>query len=368
MACDRGSGGDRPELPGLNHLVSSERVPASLVDDLALVSPREVCLIDSYRVRVVCGTRGWTSPRTLGSEGEGPGEYREPAAVVRGPGGAVGVLDHEVGRLTVFELDGGVRASVTVPPGFRPVGRPNDGVWPGTYLSPGDTVWSAPVAWLSLERDTVQRTAAFRHRSEAMNRAPPGAVPAAARSPDGTFVFWVGGDYTLVRFSEEGRFLGEFSSPSHEPELPTERDVQDFREDMRELFGRPRHGTGWKSSAASRNYLSCGGTRCSSTRRAGSGSPPRGTGWNGPTSISSATGTSSAASRSGIGFSPTTYSGRPWPCWSSGPSRTRPGCVRGTSTGTGSASSGTREQGPGSLPGGIRRGRRVAFAGPGPEG
>lgn len=213
-------------------------MPASLVDDLALVTPDDVCLIDSYRVRVMCGGRGWESPRTLGGEGGGPGEYRDPASVVPGPGRTVGVVDHELGRFTLFALDGTVRSSMGVPPGFRPAGPPGDGGWPGTFVRPGDTVWSAPVAWVSVERDTVERTLAFRHRSEATEAAPPGGVPAAARSPDGTFVFWVGGDYTLVRFGQDGRYLGEFSSPSYEPELPTERDVEEFREAMRELFGR----------------------------------------------------------------------------------------------------------------------------------
>jgi hypothetical protein len=237
-ACGADSAGEGPGIPDLEHVETSSRVAPSRVDDLALLSHEQVCLVDSYRVRVLCGGRRWESPRTIGSEGEGPGQYRDPATLARGPDGTVGVVDRELGRLTLFEPDGGLDRSLRLPPGFRPVGPPVDGVWPGTYASPGDSVWSAPVAWLSLERDTIVATRSFRHESEATAAAPAGGVPGGARAPDGTFAFWVGGDYALVRFGESGEFLGGFSSPAHEPELPSDRDVEAFRDDMSELFGR----------------------------------------------------------------------------------------------------------------------------------
>ncbi|MFW6193022.1 MAG: hypothetical protein ACOC83_06010 [Gemmatimonadota bacterium] len=237
-ACGADPAGESPATVDLTHVESSSRVPPSRVDDLALLSREEVCLVDSYRVRVLCGGRRWESPRTVGSAGEGPGQYRDPTALARGPDGTVGVLDGELGRLTLFEPDGSPDRSLRVPPGFRPVGPPHDDAWPGTYVSPGDSVWSAPVAWISLEHDSVLATRSFRHESEATGAAPAGGVPGGARAPDGTFAFWVGGDYALVRFGEDGEFLGTFSSPAHEPELPSDRDVEAFRDDMRELAGR----------------------------------------------------------------------------------------------------------------------------------
>lgn len=238
-ACQAGDTGSRAgALPELDRVASSARVPPSQDDDITLLDRDRACLIDSYRVRVLCGGRSWEDPQPVGSEGEGPGEYLEPADLARGPGGSVAVVDYETSRTTLFRPGEEHLRTFRVPTAFRPIDHSGEGVWIGTYASFGDSAWAAPVAWISGSADSVLATRKYRYVSEATREAPAGGVSGAARAPDGGLVFLPGGGYRLARFSASGRYLDEFSSPEYKPELPSPRDVAEYREGLKELFGR----------------------------------------------------------------------------------------------------------------------------------
>ena len=52
----------------------------------------------------------------FGSEGAGPGEFRDPAVVERGPDETVAVVDVELARLTLFEPSGAYNRIRQSPP------------------------------------------------------------------------------------------------------------------------------------------------------------------------------------------------------------------------------------------------------------
>lgn len=232
-----GEGGQTSSAPELRHVAASGRVPPSQRTDIALTSLGRACLIDSYRVRVECGGRAWEETTVVGSEGEGPGEYMAPAAVIGEGDGSVGVLDAEQSRLTVYSPEGKLRDTANPPTAFSALERPDSSVVVGTHLNTDRSRWAVPVVWFSIRDDSVLRSMALRHESDATREAL-NAGAAAARGPDGEFVVWVG-DYTLARYTAAGTFVEEFTSPEYEPELPTERDVQAYRQGLESIIGRP---------------------------------------------------------------------------------------------------------------------------------
>lgn len=98
--------------------------------------------------------------------------------------------------------------------------------------------WAAPIAWYSVPGDSLVGDEEFRHRSEATRRAMNIGVPSAAQAPDGSFAFRVV-DYTLARYTSDGEFIEEFTSPAYEPEMPTERDVEARAASLEDIIGRP---------------------------------------------------------------------------------------------------------------------------------
>jgi hypothetical protein len=98
--------------------------------------------------------------------------------------------------------------------------------------------WAAPIAWYSVPGDSLVRREELRHESEATREAMNIGVPSAAQAPDGSFAFRVV-DYTLARYTSDGEFIEEFTSPAYEPEMPTERDVEARAASLEDIIGRP---------------------------------------------------------------------------------------------------------------------------------
>lgn len=236
-ACGSGGPSGPAAGPRLHLVASSSRLPPSINQVVTLVSPRRACYIDSYRVLVLCGGRAWDRVDTIGSEGEGPGEYRKPLTLARAARDTLGVVDGRTGRLELFAADGSIVTSVHVPSGFAPLGAPRDGVWAGTHFDFHDATWSAPVAWVSLEADSIVRRLKFRDGIEA--DAPPGIAGPATRLRDGTLVFWPRRDYVLARYAPDGRLLGTFGRPDFQRPMPSDRDVEEHREGYRSIFHHP---------------------------------------------------------------------------------------------------------------------------------
>ena len=94
--------------------------PLSGRDDIALTSETTACVIESFEHRVHCIERDGGLATVFGRDGDGPGEFRAPAHVVRGPGRTVGVIDYELARMAVFEPSGTWLFDVRLPGTFIP--------------------------------------------------------------------------------------------------------------------------------------------------------------------------------------------------------------------------------------------------------
>ena len=96
---------------------ASTGAPPSMSGQVALVSERVACLVDSFEHRIHCLNSSRRAVGVFGREGEGPGEFRGPPWVMRGPAGMVAALDLSSAQLTFFEPDGTLVSATRLPPG-----------------------------------------------------------------------------------------------------------------------------------------------------------------------------------------------------------------------------------------------------------
>ena len=92
-------------------LVATSEAPLSEIPYVTLVSEDIACVIESFEVRVHCIHRNGTEVGVFGRSGEGPGEFRTPLFLVRGPDETLGVVDIASNRMSIFETDGGMDVS-----------------------------------------------------------------------------------------------------------------------------------------------------------------------------------------------------------------------------------------------------------------
>ncbi len=184
---------DQPRLenelfsPSLNLLLESHQVPYTANRSIILRSDHSACMIDSFRLTVLCGNREWRSVTQIGAGvGDGPGEFRNPAALVRGDGGRLGVVDWRAKRLTLFSGAGEVRRQLDL------------------RGAPGDPNERADIA-------------------------------AAAEAPDGTIVTWTG-EAALHRFDSAGAYIGDLRLPEYREERRNARDMEERAETYRAVF------------------------------------------------------------------------------------------------------------------------------------
>lgn len=88
---------------------------------IALVNDHTACIIVSYENEVRCLDRSGDLIGAFGRQGEGPGEFLFPHAVVRGPEQTVAVLDPLSARVSVFKPTGELVNVVRVPEVFEPL-------------------------------------------------------------------------------------------------------------------------------------------------------------------------------------------------------------------------------------------------------
>lgn len=244
-ACGGSAGStDEPteSAPSLVKLAKTGALPHSMNDAVLLLSEQRACVIDSYRVQVQCGDRTWTDTVRLGSEGRGPGEFERPSGLMRGDGGSIGVRDGRLRRLTVFSEQGELVRTLSLPFLFMPFQRELSRVIVGRYTSsfnPPVSAQGISIVGLAADDGTVLWEDSIRHpstfdpdmNSEILIQA--GGVT----TPHG-FVFGLGRD-ALVRYDPDGIFIDEFGSSEHHAELPNDRDVEVYAEQLREMLGQP---------------------------------------------------------------------------------------------------------------------------------
>ena len=93
--------------------------PPTETSDVILLDDGTACVIDTYWTRIECREPSGAAFR-FGREGEGPGEFRRPNDIIRGPDGTIGVLDGRLLRMSFFSRRGEFLTSVPgIPQGFR---------------------------------------------------------------------------------------------------------------------------------------------------------------------------------------------------------------------------------------------------------
>ncbi|UCE02958.1 MAG: 6-bladed beta-propeller, partial [Candidatus Latescibacterota bacterium] len=77
-----------------------------LITDIAIHPSGEIYLVDTQLSEVKVFTRDGEYLRTIGREGEGPGEFRRPRALLFDPDGNVGVVQSRPSRVVMLTADG----------------------------------------------------------------------------------------------------------------------------------------------------------------------------------------------------------------------------------------------------------------------
>ena len=215
-------------------LIATVEVPLSVSVSVALLDSSTACVVDSYEVQVVCVRSDGSTVGAFGREGEGPGEFDGALRVVRGLGGTLGVSDGD--RVTVFEPSGTILSSVQVPFQFRPM-APLGQTIVGAYDMSGSATYTMPVAEVDLGSGDFVQQRLLPHPSElgipmeCERGYTTGALGPAGRMAFGTcqsaLVLWDGDDVVTFR------------DPTYASELPSETDVETYRERWRLAFGVP---------------------------------------------------------------------------------------------------------------------------------
>ncbi len=218
-------------------VIGTASVPLSENNQVAVLADgRVACVIESYEERVHCVDREGGGVGSFGREGEGPGEFGGPAALVRGDRGTIGVMDFELSRFSVFEPSGAFVSSVTVPGvTFSPVGS-FDTVVTGVsrpLVMPGEDD-DGPLMNLYEVNIASGETV----REEASRGAPwdveCGRVISGIPDPRGGWVFLACGGY-LVFDEGAGAEPRVVRAPTYAEEFPDEREVALRREEIETL-------------------------------------------------------------------------------------------------------------------------------------
>lgn len=239
--CDEDGRAAPPADPAdvrLDLIARSHPLPLTSSNRVAVVGPDVACIFDSYEVVIACGDREWTSFRTFGNEGRGPGELLA-GSIVPGRAGTLWFVDMRQRRLSQFTPDGAFLGSAPMPGAVLPVGRVTDEGWFGGHHPPqpgGHGVLQ--VAWTSVHRDTTYHQQ-FRVPEAALDAD--GILQGLIRMPNGEAIVAVGSS-RIAWFDSAGVYLGVLRVPDLEPTTPTERELAEKAEDGRRfhrLIGRP---------------------------------------------------------------------------------------------------------------------------------
>lgn len=93
----------------------------------------------------------------------------------------------------------------------------------------------------------------------------PGLGP-GVRCPHGEHVFAVNRD-VLARYTPQGEFIEEFTTPAAREELPNRRDLEEHREALRSIFRAPPNETQLREFASRPKKAFLPGPRCDDTSR-----------------------------------------------------------------------------------------------------
>ena len=214
--------------------------PLSQDDDLALISARVACVVESYEFRVACVAPGQTIG-TFGREGEGPGEFRDIRWLGRIAPDRVGVVDNDLHRLTVFQTGGEIVSETLMPSGFVPnyagpaslFGEGLLGLVPGTMYPEGPLPRHETMSVVVLVEVSLASGEVVWHRQglegiaevecEVLNV---GTVRSPIPTPAGGYVLTACGRQLVFLEDRDAPSGIAVAPPNYFRELPNERDVQ----------------------------------------------------------------------------------------------------------------------------------------------
>lgn len=113
-ACGGQNDGSRPPYVA-RAPYASVVFPPTESGEVILLDDGTACVIDTYWTRIECRESSGAAFR-FGGDGEGPGEFRYPNDIVRGPDGTIGVLDSRLSRMSFFDRKGEFLTSVPCMP------------------------------------------------------------------------------------------------------------------------------------------------------------------------------------------------------------------------------------------------------------
>lgn len=203
---------------------------------MILVGPDTVCVIDSYSVQVACAGRG--APfHAFGKEGAGPGEFRVPLSLVRGPDGTLGVVDGKLSRLTVFRPSGALVTDVSLPFLFSPMSSAFGETIRGTYVVYTGAPSGALVVQVEVPSGQIRSERRLLHPSElGFATESVKGFSRGALGPGGEMAFGTGVN-ELVFFGNGADEVSIINEPMYVPHHPNDRDVEDYGLMMRGVFG-----------------------------------------------------------------------------------------------------------------------------------
>ena len=208
--------------------VGTAQVPLSINIHVALMSDETTaCVVDSYEMRVHCVDRSGDVVGVFGREGEGPGEFGRPPALVGGADNTVGAVDTWLGRFSVFQPSGLLVTEVVLPSevsGVTPIRR-----FSTTLTGSARLLGAEPGSRrVMLEVDIASGAVGFEEIPEVDAEVECGEIIFGFPNTGGGWVH-VGCEGHLVFVAEDGD-IAVLQAPTYTGELPNERDLEYWRE------------------------------------------------------------------------------------------------------------------------------------------
>lgn len=209
--------------------MATSRSPLSRNVRVALVNQTTACVIESFEHRIHCTDRNDAPLGVFGREGEGPGEFRMPTRLIRGPDQTIGVIDPRLARMTVFEPTGARVGEVRLPGSvFVDAARSFSSTLIGRYMGESQSrqvevdVASGEVLWERVYPSDL-RVASGCEPSAGIE-----GIVGGIASPGGGMMF-VGCRGHLIFYEHRDDEFGTLvQAPTYVPELPSQRDVDEY--------------------------------------------------------------------------------------------------------------------------------------------
>ena len=206
---------------------ASSQAPLSRRSAVTLTNHATACVIESYDYRIHCIGRDDVPVGVFGREGDGPGEFRTPLYLVRGPEETVGVIDTRLNRMTVFESSGRLVSEVRLP---------GSGFLPGAHFSStliGGSSYGDE--FRQVEMDIATGEVLWERVYPVDLRVASGCEPSSfvglgggAASPEGGMTFPVCRGHLIFYEDRDDETATMIQAPTYTPELPNQRDVAEY--------------------------------------------------------------------------------------------------------------------------------------------